>query len=137
MRSISTDMSQAAQLLGRASLININVMSGYVEFVFLGEVTRTIVRVTKQFSFCIRGRGAEGFDPNFDFKSPPPEGCGDFVFLRGDRCSEASLDGSGLAILFEEGSRLDVNFSAQDFEPIEMIGMTGERNETLSFYHVL
>jgi len=137
MRSINPEASQATQDLAGACLIDINVMSGYVEFVFLGEDTRTIVRVTKQFSFRVQGRDTEVFDPNFDFRNPPSKGGGDFVFLRGDHCASASLDPARLVLLLAGGAQVEVNFSAQDFEPIELVGMTGERNEKLAFYHVL
>jgi hypothetical protein len=137
MRPIRAEASQATQFLVGATVVEVNVKTGYGEFVFLGDEMRVIVRITKEFSFVVQSNQSRSFDPNFVVDAPPVSGSGDFVFLRGTRCDSATLTESGLSISLAAGSSIVVALSTSDFEPIELIGSGGERFEDLAFYHVL
>jgi len=52
------------------------------------------------------------------------------------RCRHATLDLTRFEVTFDSDSRLWIELAPKDFEPLELIGASGERHEKLAFYHV-
>ena len=105
-----------------------------MEFVFYGLLT-IILRAKKDFRFEIKTGEGLYFDParvTHDLDSESSK----FIFLRGRQCQAASLKETIFEVFFSEGERLWIEFENSDFEPFELVGMSGERHEKLEFYHV-
>jgi len=121
--------------LAGATLVDIRVGVFVVDFVFLGDILTIIARVNKKFEFSIAENRPRTFDPTLETHDPLIESS-EFVFLRGLRCSKATLDSMKFEIAFDSDSRLWVDLTPKDFEPLELIGADGERHEKLAFHHV-
>jgi len=126
--------ADVAKLVG-CKLTDIRVRTFCVEFVFADALSIT-VRVKKAFKFLLGGETESGFDPAVLTHDQSAERA-EFVFLRGMRCRDATLNRSKLEVVFENSWRLWVELGDKDFEPLELIGATGERHEKMDFYYVL
>jgi hypothetical protein len=96
-----------------------------------------IVRINKRFLFQL---GPEGetlyFDPTRKLHDVVAESS-DFIFLQSMRCTAVRMIEEGFAISFAGDAELSVDFEEADFEPLEFVGLTGERHQKLEFQHVL
>lgn len=115
-------------------LIDVNVRTYFVEFVFLDEL-RITLRLNKRFEFTLSDGVGLSFDPTLELDE---RGAGDsrFIFLQGRRCMCAVLAPSRFEIEFEDGARLWLEIGDKDFEPFELVGMASNPPEKLLFYYV-
>lgn len=60
-----------------------------------------------------------------------------FAFLQGQQCKDVKLDLDAFSVSFADGSRCWVELTPTDFEPIQFMGMSGDRHEVLDFLWVL
>ena len=126
--------SDVARLVGCA-LIDIKVGMFHVDFVFLSDALTTTIRINKKFDFAV-GKDEGSFDPTLEVHDPSVESS-KFVFLHGMKCQRAALDRVKFEMAFGHAARLWVELGAKDFEPLHLIGASGERHEKLQFHHVL
>jgi hypothetical protein len=126
--------SDLQKLIG-CTLNGIGIWPFHIDFVFLEDM-RIFVRITKEFKFAL-GRDDEfHFDPGLtghDTFAESPK----FVFLRGLQCQSALLDATKFEVGFQGGARLWVERAEKDFEPVHLIGASGEHSETLAFYRIV
>jgi hypothetical protein len=118
------------------TLNDIRVGVFHADFVFLGDTLTIIVRINKKFEFSLEKADGMAFDPTLQAPDPLIESS-KFVFLRGMRCRHAALDRTKFEMAFDGNARLWIELGARDFEPLHLIGSSGERHEKLDFYHVL
>jgi hypothetical protein len=126
--------ADAAKLIG-CILTDIRVGTFCADFVFSQTLTITI-RIKKKFKFALRGAEELTFDPTLRVHESAFESS-NFVFLQGMRCHRTTLDRAKFEIAFAGDARLWVDFGERDFEPLELIGASGERHEKMEFYYVL
>jgi hypothetical protein len=137
MRKIKFEIHEAIGNIAGSILIEINTKSDCVDFVFLGEMT-FIVKVTKCFLFRLDDECIDRFfDPGFDYVVEKNKYDARFIFIRGSRCDKSIIDEDSFSLTFSDGSKIIINFDEMDFEPIELIGMSGSHHENLVFHHVL
>jgi hypothetical protein len=132
-KTLLSARSDLAKMVGYR-LCEIRICVFYVDFVFYDEIS-IIVRVKKEFGFIVHAEKREVFDPAQAHHNPAYENSG-FVFLAGLRCTRVVLEADNLELAFEGDAKLKVAFSNNDFEPLELIGGSGERYEKLEFYYV-
>ena len=130
----SAIQADVAKLAG-CTLVDIKVGVFHADFVFL-DALRIIVRITKMFKFSLAKDREMTFDPALETHDPLVESS-EFVFLRGMRCRHAAFDRTKFEMAFDSDARLWIELGPKDFEPLELIGGSGERHEKLAFYHVL
>jgi hypothetical protein len=126
--------SDLQKLIG-CTLNEIRIWPFHIDFVFLEDI-RIFVRITKEFKFTLGEDNELRFDPGVtghDTFGESPK----FVFLRGSQCQNALLSATKFEVGFHGGARLWVERAEKDFEPVHLIGASGERNETLAFYHIV
>ena len=129
-------VQDAVAMLAGSTLIDIRVGVFVVDFVFLGDNLTIIVRITKRFEFSIAKDKPKSFDPSLESHDLLVESS-EFLFLRGLRSRGASLNLTRFEVAFDSDARLWIDLVPKDFEPLELIGATGERHEKLAFHHVL
>ena len=123
-----------AKLVG-CTLTDISVRTFRTDFLF-SEVLSIIVRINKKFKFALVKDDDLSFDPALMPHDTSIESA-KFVFLQGLRCLHAIISSTKFEVAFEGDARLWVEYSDSDFEPLHLIGASGERHEKLDFYHVL
>jgi hypothetical protein len=116
-------------------LSDITVAVFRTEFRLLDDMA-IILKINKEFKFALSKGEELRFDPALELHDPSIEST-KFILLQGRRCSRATLDKAKLELNFEGGARVWVEFSEWDFEPFELIGLSGERHEKMDFYYVL
>lgn len=130
-RSIQTDVLK----LESCTLTDIRVRTFCVEFVFSESLT-IIVKAKKDFRFELKSGGGLYFDPTrtiHDFEHDSAK----FIFLQGMHCQGAILKETVFEVRFAEGSRLWMEFDDSDFEPLELVGLSGQRHDKFEFHHVV
>lgn len=126
--------TDVAKLIG-CTLTDVRVRTFCVEFVFSKTLT-ILVRVKKKLKFALRPGDELSYDPTLtthDLSIESPK----FIFLQGLRCSRVDLGQGRFDAWFVGEARLWVDFGEADFEPLEFVGLAGERHEKMEFYYVL
>ena len=130
--STKADVSKLVGLV----LTDVRVRTFCVELVLLEQMT-IIVRVKKTFQFRLGPeRETLYFDPTRQVHDEVAESS-NFIFLHSLRCTAVRTTKEGFAISFVGDAELWINFEEADFEPLEFVGLVGERHEKLGFHHVL
>jgi hypothetical protein len=126
------DVSKLAGLV----LTDVRVRTFCVELV-LSEQMTIIVRVNRSFQFRLGPqRETLCFDPTRKVHDVVAESS-DFIFLQSMRCTAVRMTEEVFAISFVGDAELWIDFEETEFEPLEFVGLTGERHHELAFHHVL
>lgn len=130
--STKADVSNLVGLV----LTDVRVRTFYVELV-LSEQMTIIVRVNKRFQFRLGPeREMLYFDPTRQVHDVVAESS-DFIFLQSKRCTAVRITEEVFAIYFAGDAELSIDLDEADFEPLEFVGLVGERHQKLEFHHVL
>lgn len=123
----------ARKLVG-LMLVDVCVRTFFVELVFLGTWKIT-VRINKRFKFAFNNNDVLSFDPTLETQEPFGRRS-EFIYLRGRRCQRVVLNSEKFEVDFAGESNLWVEFENGDFEPLELVGMSGLSSDKLEFYYV-
>jgi hypothetical protein len=116
-------------------LTDVRVRTFCVELV-LSEQMTIIVKVKKNFQFRLDPeREVLYFDPTRHVHDVVVESS-DFIFLQGMRCTAVRMTKKVFAICFVGDAELSIDLDDADFEPLEFMGLVGERHQKLAFHHV-
>jgi hypothetical protein len=131
-RTFPPHLLEEVSLMPGYLLFEIKVLQFNAELLLLGDEKTVSIDINKEFSFQRAGGVPGRFDPTADVRDET-RGSGDFIFMCRARCVSASLVPGRFDIAFDDGSKLWVDFTDSDFEPLMFTGWSEGSPSKLEF----